>query len=61
MTSEVGTKQCYGLVKAKENIEEAIYLISQLPNTEHISKQLLAVHNQLEGIHELQRRRMRHH
>ena len=56
MASEAGTKECYALLKAKENIEEAIQVIVKLKNAEHIKQQLLAVHNQLEGMHELKRR-----
>tara|TARA_B100000700_G_C14905468_1_gene789497 strand:- start:692 stop:919 length:228 start_codon:yes stop_codon:yes gene_type:complete len=56
MTSEAGTKQCYALTQSKEKIEETIQLISTLNNTEHISKQLIAIHNQLDGMHELQKR-----
>ena len=56
MASEAGTQECYALLKAKVNIEEAIKLIAKLKHAEHIKQQLLAVHNQLEGMHELTRR-----
>ena len=56
MASEAGTKECYVLLKAKANIEEAIHVIVNLKHAEHIKQQLLAVHNQLEGMHELKRR-----
>ena len=56
MASETGTQECYALLKAKENIEEAIQVIVKLKHAEHIKQQLLAVHNQLEGMHELKRR-----
>ena len=56
MASEAGTKECYALLKAKANIEEAIQVIVKLKHAEHIKQQLLAVHNQLEGMHELKRR-----
>ena len=56
MTSEAGTQECYALLKAKVNIEEAIQVIAKLKHAEHIKQQLLAVHNQLEGMHELKRR-----
>ena len=56
MASEVGTQECYALLKAKANIEEAIQVIVKLKHAEHIKQQLLAVHNQLEGMHELKRR-----
>ena len=56
MDSEAGTKECYALMKAKSNIEETIQVITKLKHTNHIKQQLLAIHNQLEGIHELRRR-----
>lgn len=56
MASEAGTQECYALLKAKANIEEAIQVIVKLKHAEHIKQQLLAVHNQLEGMHELKRR-----
>ena len=56
MASEAGTQECYALLKAKANIEEAIQVIVKLKHVEHIKQQLLAVHNQLEGMHELKRR-----
>ena len=56
MASEAGTQECYALLKAKVNIEEAIQVIVKLKYAEHIKQQLLAVHNQLEGMHELKRR-----
>ncbi len=56
MASEAGTQECYALLKAKVNIEEAIKLIAKLKPAEHIKQQLLAFHNQLEGMHELKRR-----
>ena len=56
MASEASTQECYALLKAKVNIEEAIQVIVKLKHAEHIKQQLLAVHNQLEGMHELKRR-----
>ena len=56
MTTEAGTRQCYLLIKTQNKIEEAIQLIVKLNNTEHINQQLISVHNQLDGMHELQRR-----
>ena len=37
MESEAGTKECYALLKAKVNIEEAIKLIAKLKHAEHIN------------------------
>tara|TARA_Y100001968_G_C18766970_1_gene440388 strand:- start:194 stop:418 length:225 start_codon:yes stop_codon:yes gene_type:complete len=56
MTSEAGTKKCYALIESKKKIEETIKLISKLKNSEHISQQLIAIHNQLDGMHEVQKR-----
>ena len=55
MTQESGTKECYALINAKSNIEEVIKLLTQLKNTAHIKQKLVAVHNQLEGLHDLKR------
>ena len=56
MASEASTQESNALLKAKVNIEEAIKLVAKLKHAEHIKQQLLAVHNQLEGMHELKRR-----
>ena len=36
MASEAGTQECYALLKAKANIEEAIQVIVKLKHAEHI-------------------------
>ena len=43
------------LSNAKSNIEEVIKLLTQLKKTEPIKQNLVAVHNQLEGLHDLKR------
>ena len=55
MTSEAGTKECYAFLHAKKKLEEAIKLVGNLSHAEHVKQQLIAVHNQLEGMHELKR------
>ncbi|MFL0768319.1 MAG: hypothetical protein AB8E87_12745 [Prochlorococcus sp.] len=55
MTYEPGTTDCRLLIEAKENVEGALRSLKGLPQTDHIRRQLVAVYNQLEGMHDLKR------
>ncbi|MCT0198721.1 hypothetical protein KQ313_03345 [Synechococcus sp. CS-1325] len=55
MSYEPGTSECRLLIDSKEQIEAALANLIRLENTDHIRMQLLAVYNQLEGLHDLRR------
>ena len=55
MLYESGTRQCHILVESKNRIERILFDLNGIENIDHISSQLLAIYNQLEGIHELYR------
>jgi hypothetical protein len=55
MAYEPGTTDCRVLIDSKAQIEAILLNLAKLENTEHIRQQLVAVHNQLEGLHELRR------
>ena len=59
MTTEAGTQGCLGLMRCKEHLEEALLAVQDVANTEHIQSQLLGIHSQVEGMHELLRRKAR--
>jgi hypothetical protein len=55
MSYEPGTSECRLLIDSKAQIESALANLAKLENTDHIRQQLLAVYNQLEGLHDLRR------
>ena len=55
MLDEAGSLDCRVVIDAKRSLEEVLRLLSALPHTDHICRQVLAVHNQLEGMHDLKR------
>jgi hypothetical protein len=55
MSYEPGTNECRLLIDSKAQIELALANLAKLENTDHIRLQLLAVYNQLEGLHDLRR------
>ena len=55
MTYEPGSPDCRLLIDAKRSLEDALQTLDGLPHTDHIRRQLLSVHNQLEGMHDLKR------
>jgi hypothetical protein len=57
MPYEPGSPECRVLINCKAQIETMLLTLSRIENSEHIRHQLVAVHNQLEGLHELHRRR----
>jgi len=56
MPYEPGSPECRILISCKAQIESMLNNLSRIENTSHIRDQLVAVHNQLEGLHELHRR-----
>lgn len=58
MTYEPGTSECRVLIDSKTQIEAILLNLVRLEHTEAIRAQLVAVHNQLEELHD-QRRDMR--
>ena len=57
MAYEPGTTDCRVLIDSKAQIEAILLNLAKLENSEHIRQQLVAVHNQLEGLHELRRQK----
>ena len=55
MTVEPGSTDCRLLIDAKRSLEDVLKTLSDLPQTDQMRQQLLAVHNQLEGMHDLKR------
>lgn len=55
MSYEPGTSECRLLIDSKDQIESVLANLARLENTDHIRVQLVAVYNQLEGLHDLRR------
>lgn len=55
MSYEPGTSECRLLIDSKAQIESVLANLARLENTDHIRVQLVAVYNQLEGLHDLKR------
>jgi hypothetical protein len=56
MPYEPGSPECRILISCKAQIESMLNNLARIENTSHIRDQLISVHNQLEGLHELHRR-----
>jgi len=56
MPYEPGSPECRVLIDCKAQIESMLLALSRIDNSRHIRDQLVSVHNQLEGLHELHRR-----
>jgi len=56
MTYEPGSSECRVLIDCKAQIEAMLLSLSRIDNSRHIRDQLVSVHHQLEGLHELHRR-----
>jgi hypothetical protein len=56
MLYEPGSPECRVLIACKAQIETMLLSLEKIDNSRHIRDQLVAVHNQLEGLHELHRR-----
>lgn len=55
MAYEPGTSECRVLIDSKAQIEAILLNLSRLENTAAIRQQLVAVHNQLEELHDSKR------
>jgi hypothetical protein len=55
MPYEPGTTECRVLIDSKAQIETILLSLARLENTEAIRRQLVAVHNELELLHEQRR------
>jgi hypothetical protein len=55
MVYEPGSSECRLLIDSKAQIEAVLLNLDRLENTDHIRRQLVAVYNQLEGLHDLRR------
>jgi hypothetical protein len=56
MPYEPGSTECRVLIDCKAQIEGMLLALERIENSRHIRDQLVSVHNQLEGLHELHRR-----
>ena len=56
MPYEPGSPECRVLIACKGQIETMLLSLEKIDNSRHIRDQLVAVYNQLEGLHELHRR-----
>ncbi len=52
MPYEPGSKQCSGLITAKDSLLAAISALNKLENVEHIQTQLKKIYQELDEIHE---------
>ena len=55
MSSEAGSRQCRGLIEAKESLLKAMNSLGSIDNLDHIQKTLRDVYNELEQLHESRR------
>jgi len=56
MPYEPGSPECRVLIDCKDQLASMVLALSRIASTEPIREQLLAVHNELESLHELYRR-----
>lgn len=57
MSYEPGSTDCRILIACKAQIESMLLELNRIDDAEHIRRQLVSIHNQLEGLHELRRSR----
>ena len=55
MANEAGSRQCRGLIEAKEDLIKAMNSLRSIENLDHIQDTLREVYNDLEQIHDLRR------
>ena len=55
MSSEAGSRQCRGLIEAKESLIKAMNSLGAIENSDHLQKTLREVFNELEQMHESRR------
>lgn len=56
MPYEPGSPECRVLIDCKGQVESMLLALSRIDNSEPIREQLVAVHNQLESLHNSYRR-----
>jgi hypothetical protein len=56
MPYEPGSPECRVLIDCKGQVESMLLALSRIDDSEPIRKQLVAVHNQLESLHNSYRR-----
>jgi len=61
MTVEAGTTDCRLLIDAKRSLEDVLRALTQLPDTDHMRRQVSLVHSQLETMHEHRRKGVARH
>ncbi|MFM7652082.1 MAG: hypothetical protein ACKO5M_04015 [Vulcanococcus sp.] len=59
MAYEPGTSECRVLIDSKSQIEAILRNLARLENTGAIRQQLMAVHNELEHLHDQRREQRR--
>ena len=57
MGYEPGSTDCRILIACKAQIESMLLELNRIEDADHIRRQLVSIHNQLEGLHELRRSR----
>lgn len=57
MGYEPGSSDCRILIGCKAQIETMLLELNRIDDADHIRRQLVSIHNQLEGLHELRRNR----
>lgn len=57
MGYEPGTNDCRVLIACKAQIETMLLDLDRIEDAGPIQRQLVGIHNQLEGLHELRRNR----
>ena len=55
MESEIVTIDCHVFLEYKEQIDKMLLRLCKVENTEHICDKLQAIHQQIEGMHELKK------
>ena len=55
MQYEPGTVDCHVFIECKGQIEKMLLRLNKINNTEHICKQLQAIYQQIDGMHELKK------
>lgn len=58
MPYEPGSSQCRVLIDCKAQVETMLLTLSRIEESEPIRSQLLEVHQQLEALHDKQRRQV---
>ena len=57
MGNEAGSIDCYVFLESKEQIAKILFNLNKIDNTEHICDQLKSIYSQIDGMHELKKRK----